>query len=150
MEKYPIFAYLIKLVSPVMHPSPPVVIPSGTNLGHPISTIRIIRLSPLGISESTAPNAVNTNENQKHNNVEHRYLFPIPSDFLKDTCPTRIALVAKDVWGIVPNVAVWVLCHCCHCVVACCWWFTATRLNRRQIFAQIIIRSPQHNLSASF
>lgn len=70
------------------------VIPSGSDFSHPVFAIRVIGFSSFGVSESTAANGIDSNEEDKHDNVKNRELVPIPSDIFKNTSFARITLVA--------------------------------------------------------
>lgn len=109
----------------------PMVIPSGSDFGHPVFSIGIVRFSSSCVSESTAPNGINPYEKHKHGDCENRELVPIPSYVFKHTSFARITLIAEQIRGIVPPVAIRVLSHhcCCHVVSASSWWLTTSRLQ---------------------
>jgi len=56
---------------------------------------------------------------------------PVLADLLHHASLARVALVAEDVRGIVPPIAVLVLRSDGHAstVLARCWWFAATGLR---------------------
>lgn len=109
------------------------VIPSGSDFGHPVFTIWIIRFSSSGVSEGTAPNGINPYEKHKHGDSENRKLVPIPSYVFKYTSFARFTLIAEQSWGIVPPVAIRVLGHHgLHVVIASSWWLTTSRLHYPQ------------------
>lgn len=109
----------------------PMVIPSGSDFGHPVFTIGVIRFSSFCVSESTTPNGINSYEKHKHGDSENWELVPIPSYVFKHTSFARITLIAEQIGGIVPPVAIRVLCHhrCCRVVSASSWWLTTSRLH---------------------
>jgi len=49
----------------------PVIIPSGSDFGHPVFPIRVISLSPSRILESAASYRVNPNQKHQHHNVKN-------------------------------------------------------------------------------
>ncbi|WVY97506.1 hypothetical protein V8G54_029657 [Vigna mungo] len=128
------------------------IIPSGSNFGHPVFTIGIIRFSSFCVSESTTANGINSYEKHKHGDSENREFVPIPSYIFKHTSFARITLIAEQIGGIVPPVAIRVLCHhhCCHVVSASSWWFTTSRLYWRHISLHVIKRGPRGKLFTSF
>ena len=89
----------------------PIVVPSWSNFGHSVVTIRVVGFGPLGVTEGTAADGVNTDEEDDNDDVEDGELMPVPSNVLKDTRLTRVAFVAQQVTGIVPPVAVGILSH---------------------------------------
>lgn len=109
----------------------PVVIPSGSDFGHPVFAIGIIRFRSFCVSESTTPYGINSYEKNKHGDSENRELVPIPSYVFKHTSFARITLIAEQIGGIVPPVAIRVLCHhhCFNVVIASSWWLTTSRLH---------------------
>lgn len=70
------------------------VIPSGSDFGHPVPPILVIGFSSFSVLESTASNGIYSNEDNKHHNIEDRELVPVPFDIFKNSCLARIALVA--------------------------------------------------------
>ena len=109
------------------------VIPSGSDFGHPVFTIWIISFSSPCVSESTATNGIYPYEEHKHDDSEDRELVPIPSYIFKHTSLAGITLIAQYSGGIVPPVAIRVLVyHCFHVVSASSWWFTTSRLHGPQ------------------
>jgi len=109
----------------------PIVIPSGFNFGHAVMTMWIISLSSSCVSEGTTPNGINPYEKHKNNNVKNRDVVPVPSDVFQHTSLARVAIVAKESGGVVPTVAIGILCHCKGFLVvtARCWWLTTPRLR---------------------
>ena len=109
----------------------PIVIPSGFNFGHAVYSMRIISLSPSGIPESAKGNGIYAYEEHKNDNVKNRDVVPAPSNVFEHTSLARVAIVAKQSGGVVPTVAVRILCHY-HCflvVTAPCGWLTTSRLH---------------------
>lgn len=106
----------------------PIVIPSGFNFGHAVYSMRIISLSPSGIPESAKGNGIYAYEEHKHDNVKNRDVVPVPSNVFEHTSLARVAVVAKQSWGVIPTVAirVWGHYHCFLVVHARCWWLTTS------------------------
>ena len=60
-----------------------------------IFAVGIICLGAFGVLESTAANAVNSNEEDEHDNVKDRELVPVSANVFQYSGLARIALVAK-------------------------------------------------------
>lgn len=95
------------------------IIPSGFDFAHPVLTIGVTSFGSFSVLESAAANRIDANEKHKHDNVKNRELVPVLPHVLQHPCLAGIALVAQQVWRIVPLVAILVLgCCCCHVVIA--------------------------------
>lgn len=110
----------------------PVKIPSGTDFRHPVLAIGVIGFSPFSILKCTTSNGIDTNEKDKHDNVEYRELMPVYFHSFKNSGFARITVVAQQVLCVVPPVAIRVLTQHCATIIAWCWWLATTGLHAQQ------------------
>ena len=109
----------------------PVVVPAWVYLGHVVYPVWVLRRGAASISEGAARTGADADEGDKHDDVENRDFVPVLADLLHHASLARVALVAEDVRGIVPPVAVLILRSDRHAstVLACCWWLAAAGLQ---------------------
>ena len=109
----------------------PVVVPAWVYLGHAVYPIWVLGHGAASVSEGAAPTGADADEGDEHDDVEDGDLVPVLADLLHYASLARVALVAEDVRGIVPPIAVLVLRSDGHAstVLARCWWFAATGLQ---------------------
>jgi len=93
------------------------------------------------VSEGAAATGADADESGEHDDIEDRDLVPVLADLLHHTGLARVALIAEDVWGIVPPVAVLILHPDRHAstVLARCWWLAAARLQDSSQLQRIIV-----------
>lgn len=88
-------ALSVKLLFLLMPPSPPVVVPTRTDFSHAIIIRRMIRMCCVAsVVEGAATCSIDSDEEDKDQNVNHRQLSPVKTDLLKNTSFTSITLVA--------------------------------------------------------
>jgi hypothetical protein len=109
----------------------PVVVPAWIDLGHAVYPVRVVGDGAASVPESAAATGADADERDEDDDNEHGDLVPVLAHVLHDAGLAGVALVAEDVWGVVPLVAVVVLRRHGHAsaVLAGCWWLAATRLQ---------------------
>ena len=109
----------------------PVVVPAWVYLGHLVYPVWVLGQRAASVSEGAAATGADADESGEHDDIEDRDLVPVLADLLHHTGLARVALIAEDVWGIVPPVAVLILHPDRHAstVLARCWWLAAARLQ---------------------
>lgn len=111
----------------------PVEVPARADFGHAVMAIGVVGVGPLCVLEGAAADGVDSNEHDHHHDVEHRELVPAPPHVLQHPCFARLALVAQHCRRVVPPVAVRILRHQRHRVVARRWRLATPRLYHHQI-----------------
>jgi GNAT superfamily N-acetyltransferase len=109
----------------------PVVVPAWIDLGHAVYPVRVVGDGAASVPEGAAATGADADERDEDDDHEHGDLVPVLAHVLHDAGLAGVALVAEDVWGVVPLVAVVVLRRHGHAsaVLAGCWWLAATRLQ---------------------
>lgn len=85
----------VKLLFLFMPPSPPVIVPTRTDFRHAVIIRRMIRMSGVAsVVEGAATSCIDSDEEDKDQNINDRQLFPVKTDLLKNTSFASITLVA--------------------------------------------------------
>jgi hypothetical protein len=116
----------------------PVVVPAWIDLGHAVHPVRVVGDGAASVPEGAASAGADADERDEEEDHEHGDLVPVLAHVLHDAGLARVALVAEDVGGVVPLVAVVVLRPHGHAfaVLAGCRWLAATRLRTQDMMVQ--------------
>uniref|UniRef100_A0A7C9ERC8 Uncharacterized protein n=1 Tax=Opuntia streptacantha TaxID=393608 RepID=A0A7C9ERC8_OPUST len=107
-------------------------------------------VAPSVVTESTAADGVDNDEEDKEDDVDHSHPFPVGLEVLQHPGLARFTAEAEGIGVIAPFIAVWIRAICCWGgldphgwalvgKVATLWWFAATRLNRIQILGEELL-----------
>jgi len=97
-------------------------------------------VAPSVVTESTAADGVDNDEEDKEDDVDHSHPFPVGLEVLQHPRLARFTAEAEGIGVIAPFIAVWIRAICCWGgldphgwalvgKVANLWWFAATRLK---------------------